>query len=487
MKQIHTRIHTQPGTPALIDPLRDYARHQDMDYNAALDCGLEGTVDLAYMDARPPSRGAHCPENPTDNTTAYMQFVRDNVAQRTSTKRNLGQCKVRNSACSELCVTGGIATSACDTADFDAYVVFNGAEIGVTRTLHDKASDMVWVGLWQAQSGGVYVQRHHQPLEGGPIPEGLWRVGVDLFSAGLSGAVEQGAVALLPCCRTNVYERTACEAYDPRCVSRFWLYNDRAATWTERQGVQVSDREGIYVGGESFMRVVAGLHGRRVLLIVDYSAKLRTDDIQLTSNRWRAYIQGLWDYKGTVIGEKVCQETQLSASKDFTTDSDFTLEGATKDWDIGSGESGFCDSGPRKGKLCADDSDCEDDSDDRPPGSFIVTFRTAEPKCTQGSRWLELVQETMKTATDSAFKGGDETQTQTQTQTNSTGETLGRVCFLECWIGVPFFRLAVNIQCGLSLEFTMVGRACFFPEPGALLRVGLLIDVYMCKILMCLL
>jgi hypothetical protein len=466
----HPFKHTNmlPGTPALTDPLKDYSQHQDMDYNSALDCGLEGTIDLAYLDARPPSKGAQCPDNPAANNTAYMQFLQDNAARKTSIKTHLGQCKVRNSGCSEFCITGGVATSTCNAVDFDMFLVFNGAEIGMARTLHDKVSDMQWISLWQAESGGVYVQRHHQPLESGPIPEGMWRVGTTATkssSGGVSTALEEGAVGLLPCCGTNVYERTACEAYDPACVLRFWLYNNKAATWTDRQGIQVSDREGIYVLEESFMSVLSGVQGN-VLLIVDYSAKLRTDDIKVTSNRWRAYVMGLWDYGGSVVGEKLCLDAKLSLTKDFTKQSDFT-EGLFENMEKELKDSGHCDTGPKKGKICYEDSDCEESaSEDTVPGSISAVFFTAEPKCVEGSSWMKSVQEALSSATTGE-------SSENQDHESSTGELNGRVCFLECWIGVPMFRLAVNIECGMTFEFTMIGKACFYPEPGAMIKVDM--------------
>jgi hypothetical protein len=310
-KHMHTNT-THTGTPALIDPLKDYAQHTDMDYNSAADCGLEGTLDEAYLQARPPSPGSQCPNNPPSNNTAYTQFLQDNAARKTSVKTNLGQCRLRNSACSEFCVTGGIATSRCNSADFDMFLIFNGAEIGMARELRAKVADIVWIGLWPAKSGALYVQKQHQPMEGGPIPEGLWRlddrtipsnsrrrhasrseVPPSASSSEQSRApgsdrvlsdTRHGAVGLLPCCMTDLFERTTCEAYEPTCRLRFWLYGRGDAEWTDRQGIEVSDREGIYVMDDSFLEALGLVQGR-VLLIVDYAAKMRTDEIQLTSNR----------------------------------------------------------------------------------------------------------------------------------------------------------------------------------------------------------
>jgi hypothetical protein len=68
---------------------------------------------------------------------------------------------------------------------------------------------------------------------------------------------------------------------------------------------------------------------------------------------------------------------------------------------------------------------------------------------------------------------------ESQPQETSTGEQLARACFLECWIGVPVFRLAVNIECGLSIKFSVVAKACFFPQPGAMAKVCVCVCVCM--------
>ncbi len=149
--------------------------------------------------------------------------------------------------------------------------------------------------------------------------------------------------------------------------------------------------------------------------------------------------------------------------------------------DIDAKEQGRCDSGPKKGRLCEEDSECdESDTSTEAPGSFKVSFMTASPKCIVGSSWMDMMS-SLASARASSPKGSSSSSTQgpsqdsssseSPPQESSTGETYVPACFLECWIGVPFFRLAINIECGLNLEFNIVAKACFFPEPGAMAKV----------------
>ncbi len=96
---------------------------------------------------------------------------------------------------------------------------------------------------------------------------------------------------------------------------------------------------------------------------------------------------GLWDYKNSVIGEKLCLESSLSVSKDYSKSTDFT-EGVFSDMEVEEKKEGRCDSGPKKGKLCVEDDECDvsDDNDVEAPEDIItVSFMTASPRCITGN------------------------------------------------------------------------------------------------------
>jgi hypothetical protein len=179
----------------------DFQGHQDWDFHGAEDCGLLGTLDERYLQARPPNAGLGCPVNPSEHNATvvvkeqYDLFVDANLQKQADAITHLSKCSVQHSSCSGFCITGGVAAEECVASTFEAFLVFNGAFLGMTLKLEDKISNIEWIDYWKASSGGDAAESHNQHTDQGPIPEGAWKLGQNND--------------LSPCCGTELFQRTA--------------------------------------------------------------------------------------------------------------------------------------------------------------------------------------------------------------------------------------------------------------------------------------